>query len=46
MLSSAPLLSHADGLLFQHDVTGADAIVDVHRRYFDRFQYTHRQIAT
>jgi len=36
---------HADGILFDHDIQGADTIAGLHKKYFDRFDYTHESHA-
>jgi hypothetical protein len=36
---------HADGVLFETDLQGADAICDVHRRYFSKFDFNHETVA-
>lgn len=40
------VVMHADGTLFEYDVRGAEAIVDIHRRYFYKFEYQHYVIST
>jgi hypothetical protein len=37
---------HADGLLLKCDVVGADAIVALNERYFERWRYAHEVAAT
>jgi hypothetical protein len=36
---------HADGVLLEHDLKGADAITDLHRRYFSTMDFKHEVIA-
>ncbi|KAL4543311.1 hypothetical protein Ndes2437B_g01154 [Nannochloris sp. 'desiccata'] len=36
---------HADGVLFENDLKGADAILDIHKRYFSTFDFNHEPIA-
>jgi hypothetical protein len=35
----------AEGVLLEKDVHGAGAIAELHSRYFDRWRYTHKEIA-
>ena len=37
---------HADGTLFEYDVRGSESIVEIHRRYFYKFEYQHHIIST
>jgi len=36
---------HADGVLFEKDLTSADAILDIHKRYFSKYDFNHETIA-
>jgi len=36
---------HADGVLFEKDLKSADAILDIHKRYFSKYDFNHETIA-